>query len=190
MDKYRIHQAVQAAIVASITILILTGCSTNKEAEGQMTRDHMIMDKLANAKNYYDMHPGFEKAFAFLRQSGLAELPPGRYEIDGDKLFCMISKEPGRTRAEAKLEAHRKYIDIQYLIGGSDEMGWRPTADCKIVDTPYDAEKDIGFFNDEPKTWTPVPTGSFTIFFPSDAHAPLVGSAEIHKAVLKVAVQK
>ncbi|MEJ2705542.1 MAG: YhcH/YjgK/YiaL family protein [Sedimentisphaerales bacterium] len=190
MYKYRIHHTVRAVTVALGTILILTGCSTNKEAEGQMTRDHMILDKLDNAKNYYDMHPGFEKAFAFVRQSGLADLAPGRYEIDGDRLFCMISKGPGRTRAEAKLEAHRKYIDIQYVIGGTDEMGWKPTAHCKLVNTPYDAEKDIGFFNDEPTTWTPVPAGWFTIFFPCDAHAPLVSNAEIHKAVLKVAVQK
>ena len=68
-------------------------------------------------------------------------------------------------------------------------MGWKPTADCKLVDTPYSADKDIGFFNDEPKTWTKVPAGSFVIFFPEDAHAPLVSSEEIHKAVLKVAVQ-
>ena len=47
----------------------------------------------------------------------------------------------------------------------------------------------IGFFNDQPKSWTPVSAGSFVIFFPQDAHAPLVGGGEIHKAVLKIAVE-
>ncbi|OHB80314.1 MAG: hypothetical protein A2Z25_06155 [Planctomycetes bacterium RBG_16_55_9] len=149
----------------------------------------MILDRLENAKKYYNIHPGFEKAFAFLRQSGLAELPADRYEIDGERIFCIISKGPGRSRAEAKLEAHRKYIDIQYIIGETDEMGWKPTAGCKIVDTAYDAEKDIAFFKDEPESWTQVPAGSFVIFFPEDAHAPLVSGGEIHKAVLKVIVQ-
>ena len=175
-------------IVLSCT-LMLTGCSMNKEAEGPMTRDHMILDRLENAENYYDMHPGFEKAFSFLRQSGLAELPFGRYEIDGDRIFCMLSKDQGRPRAEAKLEAHRKYIDIQYVIAGVDDMGWRPTSACTRVDTPYDADKDIVFFRDEPASWTEVPAGSFVIFFPEDAHAPLVSSEKIHKAVLKIAVQ-
>ena len=167
----------------------LTGCSTNKEAEKHMTRDRMILDKLENAENYYDMHPDFEKAFAFLRQKGLAGLPADRYEIDGERLFCMISKGPGRSRAEAKLEAHRKYIDIQYVIAGADEMGWKPTSACARVDTPYNADKDIEFFKDKPDRWTEVPAGSFVIFFPQDAHAPMVSNEEIHKAVLKIAVK-
>jgi YhcH/YjgK/YiaL family protein len=149
----------------------------------------MIIDRLENADRYCDMHPGFAKAFAFLRRSDLAELPAERHEIDGDKLFCMISKGPGRPRSEAKLEAHRKYIDIQYVIAGDEEMGWKLTADCHIVDVPYDDVKDIMFFKDEPDSWNEVPPGSFVIFFPRDAHAPLVGDGQIHKAVLKIAVE-
>jgi len=135
------------------------------------------------------MHPAFERAFAFLRQDTLAELPDGRHEIDSDRLFCVISKGPGRSRAEAKLEAHRKFIDIQYIIAGTDEMGSAPTAECKLVDTAYDAEKDIEFFKDEPKSWTKVSAGLFIIFFPERAHAPSVSNGEIHKAVLKIAVE-
>ena len=161
----------------------------NKEAEKHMTRDHMILDTLENAENYYEMHPNFEKAFAFLKQRGLAELPVEQYEIDGDQVFCMISKGPGRSRAEAKLEAHRKYIDIQYVIAGADDMGWKPTSACELVDTPYNADKDIEFFEDKPDSWTEVPAGSFVIFFPQDAHAPMVSNEEIHKAVLKIAVK-
>ena len=154
-----------------------------------MKRDHIITDKLQNAERYYGMHPAFEKAFAFLRRADLAELPADRYEIDGERLFCMISKGPGRSRAEAKLEAHRKYIDIQYVISGKEEMGFKPTADCRLIDTSYDADKDIGFFKDKPDSWNRVPPGSFVIFFPQDAHAPLAGSGQIHKAVLKIAVE-
>ena len=113
-----------------------------------MEKDQVVINKLQHAERYYSMHPVFEKAFAFLRQDGLAELPADRYEIDGEKLFCIISKGPGRSRAEAKLEAHRKYIDIQYVIAGTDEMGWKPTADCKSIETEYDAEKDIMFFKE------------------------------------------
>ncbi len=154
-----------------------------------MRRDHIIVDKLQRAEDYYDMHPAFENAFAFLRQNTLAELPAGRNEIDGDHMFCLITKGPGRSRSEAKLEAHRKYIDIQYVIAGTEEMGFRPTADCKLIDTNYDGENDIEFFKDEPESWTKVPAGSFVIFFPQDAHAPMVGKEEIHKAVLKIAAE-
>ena len=189
MAKNRISNYLRAVVIGYTTTFILTGCSINKEADKSMTRDHIILDRLENAEKYYDMHPDFEKVFAFLRQSNLAELPAERYVIDGEKVFCMISKGPGRSRTEAKLEAHRKYIDIQYVIGGADEMGWKPTADCKLVETPYNADDDIGFFNDTPDSWTQVPAGSFVIFFPEDAHAPLVSDKEIHKAVAKIAVR-
>lgn len=189
MYKKLFSRRIRVIIISLTTILSLTGCSMNKEAKGHMTRDQMILDKLENAENYYDMHPDFEKAFAFLRQKGLAGLPAERYEIDGERLFCMISKGPGRSRAEAKLEAHRKYIDIQYVIARADEMGWKPTSACARVDTPYNADKDIEFFKDKPDRWTEVPAGSFVIFFPQDAHAPMVSNEEIHKAVLKIAVK-
>ena len=189
MGKNYIFRHIQLSIGICLIMFSLTGCSMNKEAEKHMTRDHMILDKLENAENYYDMHPDFEKAFAFLRQKGLAELPADRYEIEGKKLFCMISKGPGRSREEAKLEAHRKYIDIQYVIAGADEMGWKPTSACALVDTPYNADKDIEFFKDKPDSWMEVPAGSFVIFFPQDAHAPMVSNEEIHKAVLKIAVK-
>lgn len=176
-------------VFACLIIMSLAGCHGTEGMKAEMKRDHMIVDRLANAKKYSDMHPGFEKAFAFLRSSDLANLPEGRHEIDGDRLFCLISNGPGRTRAEAKLEAHRKYIDIQYVIAGADEMGWRRTATCVLSDTPYDPAKDIEFFKDMPEAWTSVPAGSFAIFFPSDAHAPLVSAGTIHKAVLKIAVE-
>jgi YhcH/YjgK/YiaL family protein len=189
MDKKNIYYLLGGVFVGSVLIFSFTSCSGYKETNVQMKRDHIIVDKLQNAEDYYDMHPAFDKAFAFLKQDDLAKLTAERYEIDGDRLFCIISKGPGRSRSEAKLEAHRKYIDIQYVITGKDEMGFRPTADCKLIDTSYDAEKDIEFFNDQPYSWTQVPAGSFVIFFPQDAHAPLVSSGEIHKAVLKIAVE-
>jgi len=189
MDRRIIYRRIGVGLVVCVLIFGITSCSGQKEAKVQMERKQIIINKLQHAERYFNMHPAFEKAFAFLRQDGLAELAADRYEIDGEKLFCMISKGPGRSRSEAKLEAHRKYIDIQYVIAGADEMGWKPTADCKVIDTDYDAEKDIMFFKDSPDSWTPVPAGSFVIFFPQDAHAPLVGGGEIHKAVLKIAVE-
>ena len=189
MDRRKISRRIGAGIVVCVLIFAVASCSGRKEAKVEMERDHIIINKLQHAERYFNMHPAFEKAFEFLRQDGLAGLVADRYEIDGEKLFCMISKGPGRSRSEAKLEAHRKYIDIQYVIAGTDEMGYKPTANCKAIDTEYDADKDILFFKDQPDSWTPVPAGSFVIFFPQDAHAPLVGSGEIHKAVLKIAVE-
>jgi biofilm protein TabA len=151
-----------------------------------MKSSSILIDQLINAQRYYQLHSAFEKAFSFLLQSNLAEQSIGRHDIDGNNLYCLIQKGPGRSRTEAKLEAHRKYIDIQYIISGIDEMGWKPTDDCHNLESSYDDSKDIEFFKDEPLTWTKILPGMFTIFFPEDAHAPSVSDGEIHKAVLKV----
>ncbi|MEN6385949.1 MAG: YhcH/YjgK/YiaL family protein [Phycisphaerales bacterium] len=146
----------------------------------------MIVDSLERADSYYSKHPVFKEAFDFLRQPKLANIPVGRYEIKGNQLFCMISKKNGRSHAEVKLEAHQKYVDIQYVISGLEQVGWRQTSTCNLVHTKYDIEKDICYFDDEPKMWTQIQPGSFVIFYPEDAHAPLVSNKEIHKAVIKV----
>jgi biofilm protein TabA len=147
-----------------------------------------ILDRLENCQRYAGLHPGFEEAFAFLRRSGLANLELTRQAIDGDRVYCLLSRSQGRAREQAPLEVHRKYIDIQYVISGDEEMGCKPLAQCRQQKEAYHSEKDVGFFQDSPDRWLKVPAGSFVIFFPQDAHAPLVGSGVIHKAVVKVMV--
>lgn len=149
----------------------------------------LITDTLPHAEAYFALHPAFARAFAFLRQPGLAQLAPGRHEIDGDRIYCSISEANGKGKEGARLEAHRKYIDIQYVIAGSEVMGWSPLAACQAPEGAFDPGKDILFFGDRPQRWAEVAPGSFAIFFPQDAHAPMGGSGVIRKAVVKVTVE-
>ncbi|MDT3705693.1 MAG: YhcH/YjgK/YiaL family protein [Thiobacillus sp.] len=150
----------------------------------------MILATLAEADRYLGLHPLFADAFEYLRSTDLYALEPGRHTIDGERLFAIVEACAGRTRAEAKLECHRRYIDIQLVLEGVDEMGWKPTADCVDPATEYDAARDIRFFNDAPSSWIATPPGAFCLFFPEDAHAPLVGTraGTIRKVVVKIAV--
>ena len=184
------HRNPIVLFIIFISIMSFTSCSKNQDTDSPKNRDNILIDNIEQAANYYEMHPAFEEAFEFLKMSTLAELPVGRHEINGEKLFCLVAKDMGRSRAEAKLEAHRKYIDIQYIISGTDEMGWKPTANCDSIDQSYNIDNDIEFFKDDPQTWTKVPAGSFAIFFPEDAHAPMVDTEEIHKVVLKVLLEQ
>ena len=148
----------------------------------------MILSTLANADLYAALHPLFPRAFEFMRNTDLLSLAPERYPIIDKQLFVIVENVPGRTRADAKLECHRKYIDIQLVLAGTDEMGWKALADCIDPVSDYSAEKDIQFFHDAPATWIATPPGAFCIFFPDDAHAPLVSSGNIRKAIFKIAV--
>lgn len=148
----------------------------------------MILDRLDNADRYVALNPALAAAFAFLRRAGVDRLPLGRQEIDGDRVYAIVAKDKGRRRDEAKLEAHRRYIDIQFVVTGTDEMGWKDLASCREPPVPYDAKKDFVLLEDRPDSWVAVGPGTFAVFFPEDAHAPLVGTGVIHKVIVKVAV--
>ena len=96
-------------------------------------------------------------------------------------MYVSIDRVQGRGREGARLEAHRRYIDIQLTIDGLEEIGWKPIGDCVSTSEAFDAAKDITFFNDRPESWLSVPAGRFAIFFPEDAHAPLGGRGILEK---------
>jgi YhcH/YjgK/YiaL family protein len=150
----------------------------------------MILDVLDNAPRYLTLNKGFAKAFGFLGREDLAELPAGEYRIDGDRSYAIVARDAGRKREGALLEAHEKYIDIQLVLEGTDMMGWRPRASCQKPSGGYDSEKDLRFYSDEPDAWVTVQHGAMAIFFPEDAHMPLISSGAIHKIIVKVAVEQ
>ncbi|MFZ2301516.1 MAG: YhcH/YjgK/YiaL family protein [Gallionella sp.] len=143
----------------------------------------------SQSDRYAALHPLFPRVFEFIRDTDLLALAPGRYPIVGERLFVIVENVLGRTREAAKLECHRKYIDIQLVLEGVDEMGWKALADCVQPVGDYSEEKDICFFHDAPATWIATPPGAFCIFFPEDAHAPLVSGGQIRKAIFKIAVE-
>ena len=150
----------------------------------------MVLDRLDQAARYTPLHPSFARAFEFLLETDLATLTPGRHEIDGDSIYLSVDHVDGRGRAGARLEAHRVHIDIQLTIEGDEQIGWRPLTACKMADGGFDATRDIGFYRDRPDTWLVVPPGTFAIFFPEDAHAPLAGTGPVRKAIVKIRVER
>jgi YhcH/YjgK/YiaL family protein len=148
----------------------------------------MIIDAGAFCHDYKSLHPLLERAFRHLADTDLRRLAPGRHPVDGDRMYLSIDHVHGRGRDRARLEAHRRYIDVQYTIEGDEEIGWMPLASCGPMAGPFDADKDVGFFDTRPTSWLAVPEGTFVVFFPQDAHAPLAGRGALKKAVMKVAV--
>lgn len=147
----------------------------------------MILDSLENAARYTGLRVGCSEAFGFLNQPGLKDLPDGKYEINGDRVYAIVDRTQGRQLSDAQLEGHRKYLDIQYVISGDESMGWRPRQGLSNS-VPYDEQKDVEFFEGDPESIVRVPPGSFAVFLPTDAHLPLIGDGPIHKVIVKVAI--
>jgi len=148
----------------------------------------MIVDTFEQRDRYAALHPGFARAFEFASARDLAALAPGRHLVDGERVYVSIDHKEGLGRRRARLESHRRYIDIQLTIEGAEEIGWRALRECVAPAGLFDEHRDIRFYDDEPDSWVAVPRGRFGIFFPEDAHAPLGGRGVIRKAIFKVAV--
>ncbi len=144
----------------------------------------MFLDTLSNFEQYVSLHPLFPEVLRFLEQHPLSSLAPGRYAIQGDDLFVTIQDASPRTRSEARLETHQRMIDIQIPLSSSEEMGYSPL--CDLSPTPYDAEKDISFYDAAPQTYFRVNPNQFVVFFPHDGHAPAISPKEFRKAIFKV----
>lgn len=149
----------------------------------------MIKDRLENGHSYDSLHKNMRMVMEILQSLNLQELQPGHIELDGKYVYINVDEVNGRSRGEAKIEAHKKYIDIQMPISGKEVMGFMPVSELKDVTMPYDEAKDVIFFGDRITHWETVEPGEFIIFFPEDGHAPLVECGTAHrKLVVKISV--
>ena len=149
----------------------------------------MIFDHLDNADRYVALHPGFAQGFAFLHQTGLDTLATGRYEIDGDRVYALVFEDDGNGRNNAVLEAHQRYLDVQFTVSGLECIGWKSTPACASLHAPYDAQNDAVLFSDASTIWIEVPAEHFVVLWSHDAHAPMNGNGRIRKVVFKIAVE-
>lgn len=148
----------------------------------------MIVDNLTNAANYYGLHPLFEKAFVFIGQLDIHNLTTGTTEVVENRLKVAIVDATLKPTAEAKLETHKKFIDIQIPLSTAETFGWKSLSSLSQPKARYDTTNDIEFFDDMPSTYVTVTPGEFIIFSPEDGHAPLIGEGDIKKIIIKIAV--
>jgi YhcH/YjgK/YiaL family protein len=148
----------------------------------------MILDDLNNFNKYVGVHPRFEKAFAYLTSTDFENIPPGKYEIDGDHIFALIINDEGVAMLDstAQFECHNTYIDIQYVFGGLETVGYKSRLTCVEPRGAYDTKNDILFFEDAPDFFFKLYPGQFGIYFPDDVHAPMIGEGKIRKVVMKI----
>lgn len=149
----------------------------------------MVLDSIKNCKKYEGLHRSFEKAFQFLKRDDLESLALGKYEIDGEEVFALVQEYDTKDLENAKYEAHKKYIDIQYMLDGNENMGYSSINKLQLT-TPYDEDKDVMFLEGETKLIA-LHSKDFFVLFPEDAHMPgmiINEKAKVKKVVVKVRV--
>ncbi len=149
---------------------------------------NMILDSVKSFERYQSFHRNFDKVYEYIRTNNMEAMKDGLYEISGKDVYVTISS--GELRGDtAPMEVHDSYIDIHVVLEGIETYGIKDRSKCIEDDAKYDDEKDIAFIvNDMPENYVSVGQGNFVAIFPTDAHAPLLGSGNVRKAVFKVKV--
>ncbi len=148
----------------------------------------MILDTLDHWKDYGWENDRFKAGFEYICNLK-ADVKDGKYELDGENLFCMIQTYDTRPMEGSQFEAHRQYADIQFLLAGEEKILWAPIPELTVA-KPY--EPDAEMYDLKPDATALVLTaGRFSVFRPQDAHAPCIMHgkvSEVKKAVVKVRV--
>jgi YhcH/YjgK/YiaL family protein len=152
----------------------------------------MIIDKIENLRTYEKLNPLFPKALSYLEKTDFSKLEPGRHTIEGEDAFALYMEYETKKKEDCLLENHRTYIDIQYMIGGEELIGISSQQE-QTPHIPYDASKDIAFYEGNPDFVIKLATKHFAIFFTDDLHMPCIKSesiSSVKKVVIKIRAEK
>ena len=145
----------------------------------------MIFTSLSNAAANDLTTERYQKALSFLAREDLAELEPGRHEIDGDEVFANVQEFTTVPAGEKNYEAHRRYADVHYVISGTELMGVAPVDECAAVGEFSEAD-DFGLFTPGAReAWVTLAPGELVVTPPCDAHKPGCGPEGAEPATLK-----
>jgi biofilm protein TabA len=151
----------------------------------------MIIDKLSELNKYANLHPRFAKAIDYIVTNNLLIAEPGTVLVDMEdiKAITMEGNCVPKEESLAGFECHNTYIDIQIVLKGKETVGWRARTSCSSPKGEYSEEKDVLFYADDPTIFFELQAGMFSIYFPEDVHAPMIGEGPIKKVVMKVRVK-
>jgi len=151
----------------------------------------MIADSIERSDRYDCLSERFATAFAFLRSADLASLTKGKHEIDGDSVYALVQEYTTYPAESRRMETHRRYADIQFVVSGEEIIVWAPRDGLELVEDAF-ADRDIGFHPAAPAaTELNLQAGMFAVFFPADAHKPcceMGRASNVRKIVVKVAL--
>ena len=168
--------------------LVLLSCSrVSKWTDGSLPSLYSGIDMMQLREQVGCNQESWDAAHSFLLRQDLDTLSPGVYPITENGVYAIVSEY--ETKLDSQYEAHRAYIDIQYVISGKEHI-YTGALDDAVSSEGYDRERDIIFFNDLNKSDRHIADSTVMfIFFPSDIHKPSVSIGDpvpIRKVVVKI----
>lgn len=131
----------------------------------------MIVTDISESSRYDSIHPLFKKAFDWIKRTDLPQLKEGKIELDGNKMYASVQKYNTKAVKDSAFEAHRKYIDIQLLVSGTEKVDYAAFSSLEEVE-PYSAERDFHKLDGKAEQTVLLKKGNAVILFPEDGHRP------------------
>ncbi len=151
----------------------------------------MVIDTIENLKLYYPLLDCLPKIQKYLADFEKEALPDGKYMMDGENLFAMVQQYETKPAQGRLPEAHRKYIDLQVVMSGEENIGWAPLQTLKEETEEFTKGGDIGFYSGDVQIWVSLKAGHFALLYPQDAHLPCAqvhGPDTVRKIVFKILI--
>lgn len=149
----------------------------------------MITGNIHNLQSWLPQE--LAQAIEYVKQHVNDATPTGKHDIDGSRLFFLLSEDMTEPFAKRRAEYHARYLDIQIVLKGKEGMTYS-TLPAGTPDTDWLADKDIAFLPEGEQEKTVVLSeGDFVVFYPGEVHKPLcaVGNpAQVRKVVVKLLV--
>lgn len=137
----------------------------------------------------YQYPEAIKIALQWIADNDVANLEAKTYEIQGRDIYVMIQDITTQPAEMRRAERHDLYLDIQYIVSGTERMGYVPyTGKEEILDNPENKDV-VHYTNLENETFVDVNAGSYCIFFSNDIHRPGCAAGEpmaVRKAVIKI----
>jgi YhcH/YjgK/YiaL family protein len=149
----------------------------------------MIIDRIENASLYYALGPGIAEALEYIKNNDLSKTALGNHEISANKVHMIVNEYDQKCADRITMEAHRKNIDVQYWVSGSELMGYAPLQSQSLLE-PFDEEKDFGNYAAN-ASFSKLEPGMFAIYFPTDLHTAIADiecDSKVRKIVFKVTI--
>lgn len=149
----------------------------------------MVYDKIDNIENYKGLSDDIYEGLKFLKNAS-PDLTCGVHEIN-PRVKAIVSEYETKLVNENGYEAHKKHIDIQYLLQGVEKNCCLPIERLKETKS-YKEEIDAAFYEaDVPAQELILGDGYYAIYYPQDGHMPCLSeerAEKVKKAVVKVEI--
>lgn len=130
----------------------------------------------------------------YLYSLSFEHMGDGVYPVKEDGTYLIVKQTPTIAFAEVRPERHQRYVDIHYILAGSESIGFaRDSGGNKSVDVIPAVEDHTFFDSVEQEMELVLYPGQYAIFLPSDIHRPWCKTKEtdfVRKALLKVPIKE